>query len=96
MNEFKNLREQSGMNMKRFAEYFGIPYRTVQNWEAGVNKCPEYLLNLMEFKLNVDKRKGDFLRLYTYMMDHEDTDTALMYNAGLDTFPSTIFEEFKK
>lgn len=48
---FKELREQSGMNMKRFAEYFGIPYRTVQNWEAGVNKCPEYLLKLMEYKL---------------------------------------------
>lgn len=51
MMTFKELREQSGMNMKRFAEYFGIPYRTVQNWEAGVNKCPEYLLDLMEYKL---------------------------------------------
>ena len=49
---FKELREQSGMNMKRFAEYFGIPYRTVQNWEAGVNKCPEYLLELIKFKLD--------------------------------------------
>ena len=51
---FKGLREQSGMNKKRFAEYFGIPYRTVQNWEAGVNKCPDYLLNLLEYKLNVE------------------------------------------
>ena len=52
MKTFKELREQSGMNMKRFAEYFGIPYRTVQNWEAGVNKCPDYLLNLMKFRLD--------------------------------------------
>jgi transcriptional regulator with XRE-family HTH domain len=51
MMTFKELREQSGMNKKRFAEYFGIPYRTVQNWEAGVNKCPDYLLNLLEYKL---------------------------------------------
>ena len=51
MKTFKELREGSGMNMKRFAEYFGIPYRTVQNWEAEVNKCPEYLLDLMEYKL---------------------------------------------
>lgn len=48
---FKELREQSGMNMKRFSEYFGIPYRTIQNWEAGVNKCPEYLLDLIGYKL---------------------------------------------
>lgn len=47
---FKELREQSGMNMKQFAAHFEIPYRTVQNWEAGVNKCPEYLLKLMKFR----------------------------------------------
>ena len=58
MNEFKKLREQSGMNMKRFAEYFVIPYRTVQNWEAGVNKCPDYLLNLMKFKLDHKEKRG--------------------------------------
>lgn len=51
MTRFKELRERSGMTMKRFAEYFGIPYRTVQNWEAGVNKCPDYLLKLLEYKL---------------------------------------------
>ena len=49
--QFKELRESSGMNIKQFAEYFGIPYRTVQNWEAGVNKCPDYLLSLLEYKL---------------------------------------------
>jgi DNA-binding transcriptional regulator YiaG len=51
MMTFKELREGSGMNRKQFAGYFDIPYRTVQNWEAGVNKCPDYLLNLMEYKL---------------------------------------------
>ena len=48
---FKELREGTGMNKTQFAEYFDIPYRTVQNWEAGVNKCPEYLLNLIMYKL---------------------------------------------
>ena len=48
---FKELREQSGMNMKQFAAHFEIPYRTIQNWEAGVNKCPEYLLKLMKYNL---------------------------------------------
>ena len=59
MNEFKKLREQSGMNMKKFAEHFGIPYRTVQNWEAGVNKCPEYLLKLLKFKLDHDRMEAE-------------------------------------
>ena len=48
---FKLLRQMSGMNMTQFAEYFGIPYRTIQNWEGGVRQCPEYLMELMRYKL---------------------------------------------
>ena len=53
---FKELRKQSGMTQKQFADYFGIPHRTIQNWEGNVNKCPEYLLNLMEYRL---KNEGE-------------------------------------
>lgn len=28
-NDFKELREVSGMNKTKFANYFGIPYRTL-------------------------------------------------------------------
>ena len=48
---FKELRERSGMNLKQFAEYFGILYRTVQHWEYGTRNCPAYLLELMQYKL---------------------------------------------
>lgn len=48
---FKDLRQQSGMNLTQFSKYFGIPYRTIQNWERGERQCPEYLLHLMEYKL---------------------------------------------
>ena len=52
---FKELRQQSGMNKKQFSDYFGIPYRTIQNWEAEVRPCPDYLLNLMQYKLDNEK-----------------------------------------
>lgn len=48
---FKELRIASGMSRPQFAEYFGIPYRTVQSWELGDRDCPEYLFQLMEYKL---------------------------------------------
>ena len=50
-----DLRKQSGMNRREFAEYFSIPYRTVQDWELGNRKMPEYLLILMEYKLRGEK-----------------------------------------
>ena len=32
--EVKELREKMGMNRREFSNYYGIPYRTVQDWEA--------------------------------------------------------------
>ena len=47
----QNLRTKTGKNIKSFAEYFNIPYRTVQNLELGTRECPPYLLDLIEYKL---------------------------------------------
>lgn len=54
--KFKELIESSGMNLKEFSEYFEIPYRTVQNWKLGKRECPEYLLKLMKYKLENERR----------------------------------------
>ena len=56
---FKELRESSGMTRPQFAEYFGIPYRTVQNWELESRPCPTYLLELMKYKLDNERRKQE-------------------------------------
>lgn len=45
------LRIEYKMNRAEFSEYFGIPYRTVQNWELGYRRCPSYLREMMRFKL---------------------------------------------
>ena len=48
------LRDESGMSRKEFCEYFEIPYRTLQDWELGNRKMPDYLLRLMAYKLKVE------------------------------------------
>ena len=49
------LRDSTGMTRREFCEYFEIPYRTVQDWELGNRKMPEYLFRLMEYKLQMEK-----------------------------------------
>ena len=41
------LRKSTGMNRKTVFRCFGIPYRTVQDWELGNRHMPEYLFRLM-------------------------------------------------
>lgn len=56
---FKELRESSGMTRPQFAEYFGLPYRTIQNWELGERTCPAYLFELMKYKIDNEKAKRE-------------------------------------
>lgn len=48
---FRELRRASGMTQREIAKYFGIPARTVEDWDAGKSACASYLLQLMEYKL---------------------------------------------
>ena len=54
-DELIALRKSTGMNKKKFAEYFGIPYRTFQDWELGNRTMPEYLFRLMEYKIQIER-----------------------------------------
>ena len=47
----KELREKTGLTQQKFGDYLGIPRRTIQNWENGVNECNQYIIDLMEYKL---------------------------------------------
>lgn len=52
--EVKELREQMGMNRREFCDYFGIPYRTVQDWEAEKRELPDYLLHLLRYRAEIE------------------------------------------
>lgn len=45
------MRTASGMTQQAFAGYFGIPKRSIENWEGGKRECPDYLLSLVRYKL---------------------------------------------
>ena len=47
----KEMRQQTGLSQTAFAKYFEIPLRTVQDWEQGRRQPPEYLVTLMQYKL---------------------------------------------
>lgn len=56
--ELIELRESTGMNKKKFSDYFGIPYRTYQDWELGNRRVPEYLMRLMAYKIEMENLDG--------------------------------------
>ena len=49
------LKESTGLNWRKFAAYFDIPYRTMQDWYLGNRRMPDYLLRLMYYKLETER-----------------------------------------
>lgn len=60
-NKIKAIRAKTGLSQAKFAEIYEIPKRTIENWEAGKRVPPEYVVNLLEFKVNADLKKLKFL-----------------------------------
>ena len=39
------------LTQQEFSKAYGVPLRTLQNWELGVNIPPSYVLDLLEFRI---------------------------------------------
>lgn len=46
--EIKQIREMLGTTRPEFSRKYGIPVRTLENWESGKSKCPDYVMALLE------------------------------------------------
>lgn len=57
VEQLLELRDIAKMNRTKFAEYFEIPLRTLEDWEAGRRKMPAYLLKLMSYKVMLEFSK---------------------------------------
>lgn len=52
----KQIRALHGITQRQLSEELGIPLRTIEDWEAGRRKPPEYLAELIrEHYENIEK-----------------------------------------
>jgi DNA-binding transcriptional regulator YiaG len=58
MNDFKAARRAAGLTQAEMSERLGIPARTIQDWEAGARRPPEWAKKLVLEKLeNLQKER---------------------------------------
>lgn len=51
----RELRESINMSRREFSLHVGIPIRTLEDWEAGRRKPPEYVPRLIAYQLKYEK-----------------------------------------
>lgn len=54
--ELKELRLEKGLTQKSLSELLEVPKRTIESWESGDRKPPEYVKKLIIEKLNSKKK----------------------------------------
>lgn len=57
-DKIRRLREQTGITRKDFSMHIGIPLRTMEDWEAGRRRPPEYIPRLIEYQLKYEELIG--------------------------------------
>lgn len=50
----KEIRELTGLTQKQFAEKYHITFSSIRNWESGHRTCPDYVAELLEFRVRED------------------------------------------
>ena len=55
--DIKEMRELLHESRAAFSRRYNIPVRTLENWEAGKNKCPDYVRELLERAVREDSKK---------------------------------------
>lgn len=52
--DIREMRTKLGDTQSEFAARYNIPFRTIQNWENGQRKPPEYMLDLLTQRVRED------------------------------------------
>lgn len=51
----KEIRTEMKLSQQRFGDKFGIPKRTIQDWESGKHKAPDYIIDMINKIVQYEK-----------------------------------------
>lgn len=54
----REIRALTGLSQTKFCKKYGMPLQTLQKWEQGHRSPPDYLVELLEFKVGEDLKNG--------------------------------------
>ena len=79
----REMRAQLGDTQSEFSARYHIPFRTVQNWETGMRKPPEYVSDLLEQRIKEDLTNRKTLSLPKYDPQKKDLPSRSSYVGAL-------------
>lgn len=77
MITIKEARVQAGLTQKQFAERYGIPVRSLEDWESNRRKPPVYVVNLIlrcvEVDFNINLKEQSVSAAQSFILTYADS-----------------------
>lgn len=54
MKTIREIRKTTGLSQNQFSDALHIPRVSLKNWEQGLRKCPQYLVELIAYRVEHD------------------------------------------
>ena len=54
--DIREILRSTGMSQSKFAAHFGISTRTLQQWEQGWSSPPDYVIRMIVYILELEKK----------------------------------------
>jgi len=74
INPIRHARVKYGLTQQQVSDLTGVPFRSIQNWETGVRKCPDYVSKMVVSILDQKFGKPDhqmFLEEFLEMLQSD-------------------------
>lgn len=62
----REMRIMLGDTQTEFAKRYNVPFRSIQNWETGLRNPPEYIVELLEYRVKTDLINRNTISLPKY------------------------------
>ena len=95
MNKFKEIRLKYKLTQPQMSAIIGVPARTIQNWEGGVNRCPEYVERMILDTLDRKLNQPDYKSILEDILEMLERDLKYIRNRELGVYVQNLILEIK-
>ena len=97
-NELMSIRTariQHGLTQQKLADLTGIPFRTIQNWEGGQRKCPDYVASMVVNMLDQKFNQPDYKTILEEVLDMMERDLVHLKTTEARNYVSNVITDLK-
>lgn len=95
MKTIRSERIRLGLTQQQLSEITGVPFRTIQNWEGGQRKCPDYVEKMIFDKLNQMFDQPDYKTVLEEILEMMETDVKYMTNTDTKDYVENVIDDIK-